>query len=184
MSGEGKTTLLDIILGLLKPSEGLLAIDDIPYNYDQFQLNSLVGYVPQEIYLLDDTIKNNIIYGRSSIANIDDKINDSLKKAGLLDFIESLPQKLETITGERGARLSGGQRQRIAIARALLNNPDILVLDEATSALDTITENEIMKQIGLLKNITVLIVTHRIQILFDCDKIYKLENGQLKLFNL
>jgi ATP-binding cassette, subfamily B, bacterial PglK len=184
MSGEGKTTLLDIILGLLKPSEGLLTIDDIPYNYDQFQLNSLVGYVPQEIYLLDDTIKNNIIYGRSSIANIDDKINDSLKKAGLLDFIESLPQKLETITGERGARLSGGQRQRIAIARALLNNPDILVLDEATSALDTITENEIMKQIGLLKNITVLIVTHRIQILFDCDKIYKLENGQLKLFNL
>jgi ABC-type branched-subunit amino acid transport system ATPase component len=183
MSGEGKTTLLDIILGLLKPSEGLLTIDDIPYNYDQFQLNSLVGYVPQEIYLLDDTIKNNIIYGRSSIANIDEKVNESLKKAGLLDFIESLPQKLETITGERGVRLSGGQRQRIAIARALLNNPDILVLDEATSALDLVTENKIMKQIGLLKNITVLIVTHRIQTLDDCDKIYKLENSQLKLFN-
>ena len=183
ISGEGKTTLLDIILGLLKPSEGLLTIDDIPYNYDQFQLNSLVGYVPQEIYLLDDTIKNNIIYGRSSIANIDEKINESLKKAGLLDFIESLPKKLETITGERGVRLSGGQRQRIAIARALLNNPDILVLDEATSALDSVTENKIMKQIGLLKNITVLIVTHRFQILDDCDKIYKLENGQLKLFN-
>jgi len=183
MSGEGKTTLLDIILGLLKPTQGLLSIDDTPYNYDQFQLNSLVGYVPQEIYLLDDTIKNNIIYGRSSIPNIEEKVNESLKKAGLLDFIESLPQKLETITGERGARLSGGQRQRIAIARALLNSPDILVLDEATSALDSVTENEIMKQIRLLKNITVLIVTHRFQILDDCDKIYKLENGQLKLFN-
>jgi ABC-type multidrug transport system fused ATPase/permease subunit len=182
-SGEGKTTLLDIILGLLKPDQGLLTIDDIPYNYSEFQLNGLVGYVPQEIYLLDDTIKNNIIYGRSSITNVEEKMNEAIQKSGLTDFIESLSLKLETVTGERGIRLSGGQRQRIAIARALFNKPDILVLDEATSALDSITENEIMKQIKLLKNITVLIVTHRIQTLDDCDKIYKLENGQLRLFN-
>ena len=180
-SGEGKTTLLDIILGLLKPNHGLLSIDDIPYNYKTFQLNGLVGYVPQEVYLLDDSIKNNIIYGRSSISNVEEKINESIIKSGLTDYIESLPQKLETITGERGIKLSGGQRQRIAIARALLNKPDILVLDEATSALDLVTENQIMKQIGLLKDITVLIVTHRIKTLDDCDKIYKLENGQLKI---
>ena len=180
-SGEGKTTLLDIILGLLKPTQGLLSIDDIPYNYKTFQLNGLVGYVPQEVYLLDDTIKNNIIYGRSQISNLEEKINESLIKSGLTDYIESLPQKLETITGERGIKLSGGQRQRIAIARALLNKPDILVLDEATSALDLVTENKIMSQIRLLKDITVLIVTHRMQILDDCDKIYKLENGQLKI---
>jgi ABC-type multidrug transport system fused ATPase/permease subunit len=184
ISGVGKTTLLDIILGLLKPNHGFISLDDNPYNYDQFQLNGIIGYVPQEIYLLDDTIKNNIIFGRSSIIDIDKKINDSIKKSGLFNFIESLPKKLETVAGERGIRLSGGQRQRIAIARALFDKPSILVLDEATSALDLLTENEIMQQVGLLDDITIIIVSHRLQTLMKCAKIFTLKNGQLKSVQL
>jgi ABC-type multidrug transport system fused ATPase/permease subunit len=184
ISGVGKTTLLDIILGLLKPNHGFISVDDNPYNYDQFQLNGIIGYVPQEIYLLDDTIKNNIIFGRSSIIDIDKKINDSIKKSGLFNFIESLPKKLETVAGERGIRLSGGQRQRIAIARALFDKPSILVLDEATSALDLLTENEIMQQVGLLDDITIIIISHRLQTLMKCAKIFTLKNGQLKSVQL
>ncbi|MAU63806.1 MAG: ATPase [Flavobacteriaceae bacterium] len=179
-SGSGKSTLIDLILGLINPEKGEIIVDgqNIKKNIRGWQNN--IGYVPQSIYLSDDSLKNNIAFGISE-NKIDDKaVLRSLKSAQLDDLIKSSDDGLNTFVGERGVRLSGGQRQRIGIARALYHDPKVLVLDEATSALDSDTEKGVMESISVLKGKkTILIVAHRLTTLKNCDKIFKLENGKI-----
>ena len=139
-----------------------------------------IGYVPQDIYLIDDSIKNNIALGIHSNEISSKRLDKSIKDSQLSKFINSISEGLETVVGERGVKLSGGQKQRIGIARALYNDPDILVLDEACSALDIEIEKEVMKSINFLKRQkTIIIISHRHSSLIECDKIFKMESGQL-----
>ena len=180
-SGAGKSTLIDCILGLVQPTEGTIQIDDkiiTETNLAGWQKN--IGYVPQVIYLLDLPLRDNIAFGVSS-GNIDEgKLRDAIEKSQLTDFVASLPEGLDTVVGERGVRLSGGQRQRIGIARALYNDPLVMVLDEATSALDEKTENEVMQAIlGLRGAKTIIVIAHRLSTIKNCDYIYKFDKGKL-----
>ena len=179
-TGSGKSTLVDIILGLLEPKEGKIEIDGQILKEDNLRSwQNLIGYVPQDIYLSDDTIARNIAFGIEQ-KNIDKKsIERASKIANLHEFVlNELPSKYETIIGERGTRLSGGQKQRIGIARALYKNPNILILDEATSALDNQTEKAVIDSINNLnKKITIIMVAHRLNTMKSCDFIIKLENG-------
>ena len=139
-----------------------------------------IGYVPQSIFLIDDSLKNNIAFGIEESLINESQLTRALELSQLDDFVNSLPNGVNTIVGERGARLSGGQRQRIGIARALYNNPQILVLDEATSALDGKTEEGVMDSISKLQNkITIIIVAHRLTTLKSCDRIYEFNNGNI-----
>ncbi|OGT25504.1 MAG: hypothetical protein A3I77_04250 [Gammaproteobacteria bacterium RIFCSPLOWO2_02_FULL_42_14] len=182
-TGAGKTTLIDIILGLLLPTSGKIQVDDIVIsenNMRAWQQN--LGYVPQHIYLSDDSITSNIAFGVEK-NNIDfDRVKKAAQLAAIDDFIvQELPQGYETAVGERGIRLSGGQRQRIGIARALYRDPQLLVFDEATSALDSMTEESIMHAIyGLSRKKTLIIIAHRLSTLIQCDKIIVLSHGVVK----
>ena len=182
-SGAGKSTLIDCILGLIESSAGSLSIDGkviTNKNVKAWQKN--VGYVPQVIYLLDASLRENIAFGVSSDSIDEKKLRSAIDKAQLSDFISDLPKGLDTFVGERGVRLSGGQRQRIGMARALYNNPSVLVLDEATSALDNETESEVMNAVESLQGSrTILIIAHRFSTIKNCDYIYKLENGRIVL---
>lgn len=177
-SGAGKTTLSDIILGLLRPYSGTIRMDGVDVYTMLRQWAHIVGYVPQSVYLIDDTVRNNIAFGINEEIIQDKDIWDALEKAQLKRFVESLPYGLDTIVGERGVKFSGGQRQRIAIARALYSKPDILVLDEATAALDNETESAVMESIDALQGqITMIIVAHRLTTIKNCDKIYEIKDG-------
>jgi ABC-type multidrug transport system fused ATPase/permease subunit len=177
-SGSGKSTLVDIIMGILEPDKGSILIDTININKNIKEWQKKIGYVPQNIYLLDDTLKANIAFGVDLKYIDNDKVIRALKIAELDDWIESLPEHLDTFVGEKGVRLSGGQIQRIGIARALYNDPDILILDEATSSLDTVTESRIMKSVNSLHGIkTLIIIAHRLSTVEKCDTVYKLEKG-------
>ena len=177
-SGAGKTTLADVFLGLLIPQNGAILVDgkNIYENMDSW--HHMLGYIPQTIYLSDDTIRNNVAFGIKE-EDIDEKaVIEALKKAQLYDFVQTLDQGLETFVGDRGVRLSGGQRQRIGIARALYYDPEVLVLDEATSALDTDTETAVMEAIDSLKgHKTMLIIAHRLSTIRNADSIYEVTNG-------
>lgn len=179
-SGAGKTTMVDLILGLLEPSEGEILIDgtDIRENLSAWQRN--IGYIPQSIYLADETLRSNIAFG-IPVNRIDDsKIDQAVKLAQLDTMISRLPDGLNTIVGEQGTRLSGGQRQRVGIARALYHNPQILVMDEATSALDNITEKQITQAIESLKGErTVIMIAHRLTTVKNCDMLYFMEDGKI-----
>lgn len=182
MTGSGKTTTVDIILGLLAPSGGTFVVDGVDItrrNVRNWQRN--LGYVPQSIYLTDDTIKHNIAFGVADDKIDNDAVERAARIANLHDFVETeLPDKYETVIGERGIRLSGGQRQRIGIARALYHNPKVLIFDEATSALDGITENAIMDAIKSLSGKrTILMIAHRLTTVKECDIIYMLEKGKV-----
>jgi ATP-binding cassette, subfamily B, bacterial PglK len=180
-SGAGKSTLIDIMLGLLEPTSGVISVDSKiidKQNIKSWQKN--IGYVSQTIYLLDDTFRKNIAFGLSEEEIDENKILNAIKFAQLQEFISTLPEGLDTFVGESGVRLSGGQRQRIGIARALYNNPSVLVLDEATSALDLNTESDVMDSIKKLHGQkTILIIAHRLSTVKDCDYIYKLDNGSI-----
>ena len=179
-SGSGKSTLVDILLGLLEPTEGRVLIDgnDIHQNLRGWQ--DQIGYVPQSIFLTDDTLRRNVAFGLPKDKIDDDAVRSALRSAQLEEFVASLPEGMETVVGERGVRLSGGQRQRIGIARALYNNPDVLVLDEATSSLDTETEHGVMQAVQALQgDKTVIIVAHRLSTVEYCDRLYRLENAQI-----
>tara|TARA_B100001063_G_scaffold246808_1_gene287748 strand:- start:3265 stop:4953 length:1689 start_codon:yes stop_codon:yes gene_type:complete len=181
-TGSGKTTVVDIILGLLVPQRGTLEIDgEVITNQNLRSWQRLIGYVPQHIFLSDDTIAANIAFGVDHEKIDKEMIKKVSKIANLHDFVDTeLQEKYETIIGERGVRLSGGQRQRIGIARALYNNPKVIILDEATSALDIKTEKLVMAEINKLCNDkTIIIIAHRIDTIRNCDIIFKLEKGRL-----
>jgi len=179
-SGAGKSTLIDIILGLLEPSKGSIEFDGININKNIRAWHAKIGYVPQTIFLTDDTLRNNIALGLKD-SEIDDKrLEKAINDAQLQDYIEQLPKGLDTLVGERGMRISGGQRQRIGIARALYNNPEILILDEATSSLDIDTEKRVIDLInGLIGEKTLIIVSHRLSAIKCCQKVYRLDVGKI-----
>ncbi len=180
-SGVGKSTFTNLIVGFLNSFEGDFKVDG--KRIDKFNAanwRKQLGYVPQSIYLTDDTIRANIAFGEEPDEIDDLRIKKAVKKAQLYSFIQGLPKKLDSIVGERGAQLSGGQQQRIGIARALYHEPKLLMLDEATSALDEETEKEVMKAVeGLKGEMTILIITHRLSTLSCCDKIYKVDQKKL-----
>ena len=179
-SGAGKTTLSDIIMGLLHPQTGQVLVDGINIFSIPHIWSKTVGYVPQNVFLTDDTIKANVAFGIEESEISDEKIISALKQAQMYDFIEGLPEGIDTIVGERGTKLSGGQRQRIAIARALYDDPDILVLDEATSALDNEVEAAIMEAIDMLSGTkTLIIVAHRLTTVKNCDRAYRVSDGRV-----
>jgi len=179
-SGAGKSTLIDLILGLIKPTKGNIFVDGLILNENLKPWQKLIGYVPQDIYLLDDTIKNNIAFGLNANDINQEAILKSIELSRLKDHISSLEKKENTVIGNRGIRVSGGQKQRIGIARVLYHNPKILILDEATSSLDTINERKIMEEIyNTAENITLIIVTHRHKSVSRCDKVYLLDNGKI-----
>lgn len=176
-SGAGKSTLADIILGLFQPQEGSIIIDGKNIS-DNILLSEIISFVPQAVYLIDDTIRRNIAFGIYD-DDIDEKaIWSALEQAQMKEFVEALPEGLDTIVGERGVRFSGGQSQRLAIARALYTKPDILVLDEATSALDSETETAVMEAIDALQGkVTLIVIAHRLTTIKNCSKIYEISNG-------
>lgn len=179
-SGAGKSTLIDLLLGLIEPTEGGIFIDDraLPEVRSAWQRH--VGYVPQFIYLLDDSVRRNVALGIPDDRIDDDRVWASLKQARLDVVVQRLPQGLANPIGERGVRLSGGERQRLGIARALYRNPEVIVFDEATSALDNQTEREIADTVrSLAQDRTILIVAHRTTTVKDCDVVYFLRNGEL-----
>ena len=179
-SGSGKSTLIDIILGILPPTSGNLLLDDVDISKNLRNWQDKIGYVPQEIYLSDDTLRRNIAFGVSDCDIDNHAIEKAINLAQLEKFIDDLPEGLDTIVGERGVRISGGQRQRIGIARALYNDPEVLILDEATSNLDIKTEANLMDAIFALHGkITILTVAHRLKTLKKCDKIFTLGNGKI-----
>ena len=182
VSGAGKSTLVDILLGLLTPDEGEVRVDgkNIQENLRNWQ--DQIGYVPQSIYLTDDTLRRNVAFGLPD-EHIDDfAVQRAIQAAQLANFVASLPNGLATIVGERGVRLSGGQRQRIGIARALYHDPAVLLLDEATSSLDTVTEHDVMQAvIALHGSKTILIVAHRLSTIEHCDQVYQMKQGELIL---
>lgn len=179
-SGAGKTTLADILLGLLKPEKGSVCMDGTSIFTIPYAWSKIIGYVPQTVYLIDDTIRNNVAFGIDVDAIDDVKIWNALEKAQLKGFIEALPEGLDTIIGERGVKFSGGQRQRIAIARALYHDPEIMVFDEATAALDGETENAVMDAINRLRGEkTLIIIAHRLNTISHCNRFY--EVGEQKV---
>jgi ATP-binding cassette subfamily C protein len=181
-SGSGKSTIIDLSTGLLQQQSGTILIDN--KNLKNMDINSWhkkIGYVPQTIPILDDTIANNIIFFSQ---RDDKKIYSVLKLARLNSLIKTLPKKIDTILGENGDRLSVGQKQRIGIARALYNNPEILILDEPTSSLDDENENNIIKEITSLKNKTIILVTHKKNILKYFSKVISIKNGTLEKIKL
>lgn len=184
-SGSGKTTLVDLITSLIKPNSGRILVDGIDLNSSSVDLTKwkdLIGYVPQQIYLNDDTIKRNVAFGLLDKDIEVELVNKAIKLAGLQNFIYKLPKGIDTKVGEYGKKISGGQKQRIGIARCLYKNPKLIIFDEATSALDEYNENLILNQIISLKGkITIIMITHKKILLKKCDKIFELnESGSLK----
>ena len=180
-SGSGKTTLSDVILGLLTPQGGKVLVDGVDIRELKTSWCRMIGFVPQNAFLMDDTIRNNIAFGIKEDEIDDNMVWKALEQAQLKTFVEKLPNGLDTWIGERGVRFSGGQRQRVVISRALYYNPDILILDEATSALDTETETAVMEAIENLQGTkTLIIIAHRLTTIQHCDTIYRIEEGKAK----
>jgi len=182
-SGAGKSTLIDLVLGLLEPTDGQILVNGGNISNDIRLWQRNIGYVPQSIFLTDDTLRSNIAFGLTKELIDHDAVMTALAAAQLGEFVEELPDGLDTMVGERGIRLSGGQRQRIGIARALYHNPSLLVLDEATSSLDLETESGVMEAVEELHGQkTIIIVAHRLSTVSKCDNLALIENGELVAF--
>jgi ATP-binding cassette subfamily C protein len=179
-SGSGKTTLVNILTGLLHTDEGQILLDDEEVTQNMQLLQACTGYVPQAIFLLDDTLEKNIAFGVPAAAIDHVRIQRVIEQAKLGELVAQLPMGIHAEVGERGIKLSGGQRQRIGIARALYHQPQLLILDEGTSALDIETESAIMESVAALKGtITMVLIAHRYSSLQSCDRIYKMDNGSI-----
>jgi ABC-type bacteriocin/lantibiotic exporter with double-glycine peptidase domain len=181
-SGSGKTTLIDLILGLLEPAEGKITLDSLELGKDCTLTNwrSQIGYLPQEIFLTDSTLRNNIALGINDDDIDDGLIFKAIEQASLTETVELLPKGIYTNIGERGVRLSGGQSQRVALARAFYHGRGVLVMDESTSALDSSTEKDIIQEIVNLKGqVTMIVIAHRLSTLKHCDRIYELQDGRI-----
>lgn len=179
-SGAGKSTIVDILLGLLHAQEGTITCDGVNIFDDYASWLGKIGYIPQSIYLIDESIRDNIAFGIDADKIDDKRIWEVLEEAQLKEFVEELPEGLETTIGDRGVRISGGQRQRLGIARALYHNPEILVFDEATSALDGDTEKAVMDAVNSFHGKkTMVIIAHRLNTIAKCDVIYKVENEKI-----
>jgi ABC-type multidrug transport system fused ATPase/permease subunit len=179
-SGAGKTTIADIILGILTPTKGSVMYGDMNVHEHPLKWSRKLAYIPQAIFLADESIRCNVAFGIEEDEIDDDKVWQALAEAQLDDFVRSLPEGLDTMVGERGVRLSGGQRQRIGIARALYGDPGVLVLDEATAALDSDTETAVMEAIDRLQGRkTLIIIAHRLTTIRNCKIIFKVEDGHI-----
>ncbi len=179
-SGSGKTTLVDMLLGLLEPQQGSIQFNGEEVETVLQQWRSQAAYIPQQVFLIDDTLRHNVAFGIANDEIDNDRLQESLRQSKLIEVVNQLPQGIETVLGERGVRLSGGQRQRVALARAFYHGRDVLVMDEATSALDDQTEQEIVKEINQFKGKkTMIVIAHRLTTLKHCDRIYKLESGRV-----
>jgi len=179
-SGAGKSTLADIILGILTPTSGSVNYGSMNVHEHPIKWSKKLAYIPQQIFLSDESIRNNVAFGIDEELIDENKVWEALEEAQLSEFVKSLPEGLDTMVGERGVRLSGGQRQRIGIARALYDNPEILVLDEATSALDSGTETAVMEAIDRLAGRkTLIIIAHRLTTIKNCKYIFKVEDGKI-----
>ena len=177
-SGAGKSTLMDILLGVIEPQTGNVCIDDIDIAKSIDKWHDIIGYIPQQIYLLDDSIRNNVLFGRDEEDETSKRIWELLDIVKLKDYVSGLDEGIDTVIGEQGARLSGGQRQRLGIARALYHKPEVLVMDEATSSLDMDTEKSIIEAVEHLHgNTTLIIVAHRLTTIQFCDVVYEVKNG-------
>ena len=180
-TGSGKSTLLDVILGMLDPASGGISIDGASLSECRDAWQRSIGYVPQEVYLVDETLRANVALGWYGEEIDDERVLEAVRLAGLDDVVAALPNGSETIVGERGVRLSGGQRQRVGLARALYTRPSVLVLDEATSNLDQTTEHRIVDTLaGLRGGVTMIVVTHRTASVRYCDRILYLEHGAVR----
>ena len=180
-SGSGKSTFVDILIGLLTPSSGNILVDGKIINKSIISWQKKIGYISQDIHLIDDSIINNISLGIEEHEINLERINSVINSAQLESFINKLPKGIETHVGDKGVQISGGQKQRIGLARALYHNPEILILDEATSSLDNETETEVMKAIELLsENKTIIIIAHRYSTLSFCDRTFELINSNFK----
>ena len=180
VTGAGKTTLVDVILGLLEPQKGRILYGGADIRADYADWQSHIGYIPQNIYLVDESIRENVALGIRADQIDEEKVWKALEDAQLADFVRGLKNGLDTVIGERGVRISGGQRQRIGIARALYYDPDILFLDEATSSLDTETEKAVMASVNRIsREKTCIIIAHRLSTIENCDEIYRVENGKV-----
>ncbi|MBR6826418.1 MAG: ABC transporter ATP-binding protein [Oscillospiraceae bacterium] len=181
VTGAGKTTLVDLILGLLKPDEGRICYGSMDIHEDYARWRECIGYIPQTIYLIDDTIRKNVALGIADEEISDADVWRALENAQLAEFVRGLKDGLDTVIGERGVRISGGQRQRIGIARALYRDPEILFFDEATSSLDNETESALMEAINTLgSSKTMIIVAHRLTTIEKCDKIFRVADGAVE----
>jgi len=179
-SGSGKTTLIDILLGLLTPEKGSILYNGQPLESHIPEWNAHISYLPQEVFLIADTLKNNIALGVKEDKVDSSKLDEAIHKSQLYELVSQLDHGVDTFVGERGVQLSGGQRQRVALARAFYHERDVLIMDESTSAMDNETEAEILKEILRLKEKkTIIIIAHRLTTLQYCDRIYKLMNGKV-----
>jgi ABC-type bacteriocin/lantibiotic exporter with double-glycine peptidase domain len=184
LSGSGKTTLLDLISGIIKPSSGKILVDgiDIHENFNLRQWQNNISYVQQSVFLFDDTILKNIIFASKDDFPDKKNIDNILNIVGLNDYLNKLPNKINSKTGELGNNLSGGQRQKIGIARALYVNPKLIILDEATNSLDEESEIKILKEIFLLKkNKIIIIVSHKKELMNYCDIIFEVNNKNINV---
>ena len=180
LSGSGKSTLVDLLIGILEPTQGQILVDGADISSNRRRWQDQIGYVPQHVYLMDTTIRRNVAFGLPEKMVNNAEVERALKQANLHDFVTSLPQGWDTEVGERGVRLSGGQRQRLGIARALYANPQVIVLDEATSALDDVTEREIVDSFQeIAKDHTLVVVAHRTSTLRYCNRLVRLESGRI-----
>jgi ABC-type bacteriocin/lantibiotic exporter with double-glycine peptidase domain len=183
-SGSGKSTLVDLLIGVLTPREGTIEVNGRDVSSDASDRRRYwqdrIGYVPQHVYLMDTSLRRNVAFGlaEKSISNAD--VEKALRLANLWEFVQALPDGLDTVVGERGVRLSGGQRQRLGIARALYGNPEVIVLDEATSALDGETEREIVESLrAIAHDHTLIVVAHRTTTLAYCSRLIRLDGGRI-----